>query len=54
MNKVQRAKFTLVINFLMVAAMGILFPLFGHLAFAFFSVPVFVMSIAWSLDDIDD
>ena len=54
MSKVTRAKITLVIDFLMMALMLILFPLFGHFALAFFSVPVFVISVACSLDDLDD
>ena len=54
MSKVTRAKIILVINFLMMALMLVLFPLFGHLALAFFSAAVFLISVACSIDDLDD
>jgi hypothetical protein len=54
MSKAERAKLTLMIDFLMMALMLILFPLFGHLALVVFTGPVFAMSVVWSLDDLDD
>ena len=49
MSKVTIAKIILVINFLMIVVLGVLFPLFGHLALVVFSVVVFYFSIAWSI-----
>ena len=54
MSKVTIAKITLVINFLMMALMLILFPLFGNFALACFSVAVFVISVVWSIYILED
>ena len=54
MSKATIAKIILVINFLIIVVLGILFPLFGHLALIYFSVVVFVISVAWSIYTLED
>ena len=54
MSKVTIAKIILVINFLMIVVLGILFPLFGHLALVVFSLAVFVISVSWSIYTLED
>ena len=54
MSKATIAKITLMINFLMIVVLGILFPLFGHLALVVFSLAVFVFSVSWSIYTLED